>query len=96
MLLEPSLDLGTGDGRIGLAGSHEKGENLSTEFDWVPMPSVAQAHFSLVLHPLEQPIDRHPMHRDRTLTSGFSGRDPFCDLPDDLTLGRLTLLGGHN
>ena len=58
---------------MALALVSQKGKNFSTQFDRMTMPSICQGLLSFALHPLEQPIDRRPMHVDCTANSCFLG-----------------------
>ncbi len=56
-----------------LAIVHQPGENLSAQLDWMPMPPVGKAVFTLALHSLEQSVDSRPMHRDTAVNLHLRG-----------------------
>ena len=59
------------------------------------MPPVGKGPLPFVLHPLEQPIHGHTMHRDRAASSRLAPRCSLLNVSDNLTLGGLALLWGH-
>ena len=81
--------------RGGLAKLDQEGSHLTTQLDWVTMPSVGVACLSLGPHPLEEPIHRRTMHGDPTLAPGVLDRGSLLNLLDQLAFCRLTLLWGN-
>jgi hypothetical protein len=68
---------------------------LSTQLDRVPVPPVGEGALPFALHSLEQPIHRRAMHRDGAVNPRELRCYPLLNLPDDLALGGLMLLGGY-
>jgi hypothetical protein len=94
-LIQQALNCRTGDRRIALTMFLQKGEYFPTQLDWVPMSSIGQGSLPFALHPFEQAIHRHTVHRDYEALSRDLRRCSLLHLPDYFTLSCLALLWGH-
>src|SRR5439155_26085695 len=65
VLLYTPLQSGAAERRLSLALLEKEGLNGSTSLDRVAMPPINKGILPFALHPLEKPIHRRLMHRDR-------------------------------